>query len=131
MGKRKMHKLTFLEKKFLRENSAKFTIEEMAQNLHCPKSNIRRFLNYYNLNYKHVKKPYRIDLTAREKEIMCLLVEGFKLTSIAKKLNIANTTINTHIMNIRSKLGINAEPAKNLLILTIFEFMKGKNNEKI
>ncbi|MCB0572550.1 MAG: response regulator transcription factor [Phaeodactylibacter sp.] len=46
-------------------------------------------------------------LTSREKEILCLLAEGLTSRETGEALNIASVTVETHIRNIKSKLGIN------------------------
>ena len=47
-----------------------------------------------------------INLTGRELEIVCLLAEGLTAREIGKALNIAKVTVETHIRNAKSKLGI-------------------------
>jgi DNA-binding NarL/FixJ family response regulator len=42
-------------------------------------------------------------LTPREREIVCLLREGYDRSSIARRLCIADTTLKTHIKNITKK----------------------------
>lgn len=48
-----------------------------------------------------------INLTERELEIVCLLAEGLTAREIGEALNIAKVTVETHIRNAKSKLGIN------------------------
>lgn len=47
-----------------------------------------------------------INLTERELEILCLMVEGLTAREIGEALNIAKVTAETHIRNAKSKLGI-------------------------
>ena len=47
------------------------------------------------------------DLTAREKEVLRLIRDGYRNKQIADKLAIAETTVNFHIKNLVSKLGAN------------------------
>ncbi|MDR1697315.1 MAG: LuxR C-terminal-related transcriptional regulator [Erysipelotrichaceae bacterium] len=47
-------------------------------------------------------------LTAREKEILLLIVTGKTQVAIAKELFISLATVKTHTANIYSKLGINS-----------------------
>lgn len=47
-----------------------------------------------------------INLTERELEILCLMVEGLTAREIGETLNIARVTAETHIRNAKSKLGI-------------------------
>ncbi|MCB0552717.1 MAG: response regulator transcription factor [Phaeodactylibacter sp.] len=47
------------------------------------------------------------NLTSREKEILCLLAEGLTSWETGEALNIASVTVETHIRNVKSKLGLN------------------------
>jgi DNA-binding NarL/FixJ family response regulator len=51
-------------------------------------------------------------LTPREREIVCLLREGYDKSSIARKLCIAETTLKTHIKNIAKKRSKVVAPAR-------------------
>jgi len=48
-----------------------------------------------------------IDLTKRETEVLCLLVQGNTNMQIAKELSLSENTIKTHRKNILSKFGAN------------------------
>ena len=48
------------------------------------------------------------DLTAREMDVIQLLVEGLSSKEIAQRLSIATTTVNYHLENIYGKLGVNS-----------------------
>jgi DNA-binding NarL/FixJ family response regulator len=45
-------------------------------------------------------------LTAREREVLTLLVEGLDNAEIAKRLDVSANTIRTHVQNILTKLGV-------------------------
>jgi NarL family two-component system response regulator LiaR len=47
-----------------------------------------------------------IQLTKREIEILALIVEGFSNKEIAKRLFLSNSTVQFHVSNILSKLGV-------------------------
>ena len=46
------------------------------------------------------------DLTAREREVPALMVEGLNNPQIGARLGISVTTVRTHVSNILSKLGV-------------------------
>ena len=46
------------------------------------------------------------DLTAREKEILKLMVDGLPNTEIADKLGVSPSTAKFHVSNVLSKLGV-------------------------
>ncbi|WP_455222759.1 LuxR C-terminal-related transcriptional regulator [Kaarinaea lacus] len=48
-------------------------------------------------------------LTPRELEVLALLSEGITGTTIAKRLNISNTTVRNHIQHIQYKLGVHSK----------------------
>ena len=48
----------------------------------------------------------KIKLTKREKEILALIVEGLSNKGIAKRLFLSNSTVQFHVSNILSKLGV-------------------------
>jgi two-component system NarL family response regulator len=50
---------------------------------------------------------YGLDLTARELEVLTLIVKGRSNKDIAITLSISEATVKTHINNIFSKLGVN------------------------
>jgi len=47
-----------------------------------------------------------IRLTAREKEILILMVEGLSNKEISKRLFLSNSTVQFHVSNVLSKLGV-------------------------
>lgn len=46
------------------------------------------------------------DLTAREREVLDLLIDGLTNSQIAEKLTVSPSTIKSHVSNILSKLGV-------------------------
>lgn len=64
--------------------------------------------------------PADHELTAREIEVLVLVVKGFINKEIADRLNISLTTVISHRKNITEKLGI-----KSVSGLTIYAVMHG------
>ena len=48
-------------------------------------------------------------LTAREREILGLLTEGYRSEALAERLYISPPTVRTHVQNILSKLGVHSQ----------------------
>ena len=72
-----------------------------------------KFNEIYEKNYRNIEK---VELTARELEVMKLVDEGYKQTEISERLNIALITVKKHIAAVYSKLNIrNKTMAINLL----------------
>lgn len=53
-----------------------------------------------------MKKFIIEQLTEREKKILSLMAEGLSNTKVSKELNIAITTLKSHINNIYAKIGL-------------------------
>ena len=66
--------------------------------------------NELSLPNKSVQQPQKsfFDLTAREKEILQLLVQGLLYKEIGSKLSISPNTAKKHVINIYNKLHVNS-----------------------
>jgi NarL family two-component system response regulator LiaR len=53
-------------------------------------------------------QPPGFDMTAREKEILALMVDGLTNEQISEKLIVSLSTVKFHISNVLSKLGVNS-----------------------
>ncbi|MFM9984609.1 MAG: LuxR C-terminal-related transcriptional regulator [Flavobacteriales bacterium] len=67
----------------------------------------QRMLLYFKNQYKSANNP-TYDLTARETEILALLVDGMSYKMIASRLEVSYHTVNAHIRNIYDKLHVHS-----------------------
>lgn len=51
-------------------------------------------------------QPHTVDLTAREREILALLVDGLSNKEIAQRLVVSPRTIETHVERVLGKLEV-------------------------
>ena len=56
---------------------------------------------------KEISKQNDINLTAREKQVLALIVEGLTNNEIAQKLDVSINTTKAHVCNILQKLAVN------------------------
>lgn len=82
-------------------------------------SNLVQTLKQYKKSVKEAR-PKNYGLTAREMEVMNLVVSGYSNKEIAERLAISEQTVKHHITNIFDKLGV-----YNRLELTLFVFHHG------
>lgn len=73
-------------------------------------SNIARFI-LDTLRNVFVKSEEQDLLTEREMEVLTLLADGYERKEIAKRLEIRNTTISSHVKHIYEKLDVQNAPA--------------------
>jgi DNA-binding NarL/FixJ family response regulator len=52
--------------------------------------------------------PWLAALTPREREVLLYLMKGYGLREVAKHLHMSSRTVNTHLQNLRSKLGVHS-----------------------
>jgi DNA-binding NarL/FixJ family response regulator len=69
--------------------------------------------------------PLEFGLTAREKEVLALIVGGYTNKDVARKLKISENTAKHHLTNIFDKLGVS-----NRLELVLFAVNHGLSDEK-
>jgi DNA-binding CsgD family transcriptional regulator len=63
--------------------------------------------SYYNVNVKQLFKATTFQITPREREILCLLLNGKSSSAIASFLNLSKQTIDTHRKNLLGKTQCN------------------------
>ena len=73
-----------------------------------------------------------VEFTQREREIASMLATGLTNMEIAKELGISYNTVNTHIGNIRCKLGMRGQNIISVLnaVMGLFEMFDDKQKEK-
>lgn len=86
---------------------------DSVQDVYDGKSSIngiiaRKVLEYFQKQNTAVKKPDEYNLTKREHEILELLIEGLSYKEIADRCSISTQTLNSHIKNIYTKLGVHS-----------------------
>jgi len=62
-------------------------------------------------------------LTAREREVLGLMAEGYTNITIARKLSISERTVESHVNNIFNKLDLSAEVAHNPRVMAVLLFL--------
>jgi DNA-binding NarL/FixJ family response regulator len=67
----------------------------------------KKVINYFS-NQKVTQLEQSVELTAREREVSQLLIDGQTYRQVAHDLNIAPDTVRQHIKNIYKKLQINS-----------------------
>ncbi|WP_296386194.1 LuxR C-terminal-related transcriptional regulator [Winogradskyella sp.] len=96
--------------------SNKHFIEGLIQSL--------RMLNHTEIQNKG-------NLTKREKQVLILIGEGLKSVSIANKLNLSKSTIETHRKNIRKKLKLNgSDNLFTIALLFNLQYQKNISDDK-
>jgi DNA-binding CsgD family transcriptional regulator len=50
-------------------------------------------------------------LTSRERDVLSLLAEGLETAAVAKKLEVSESTVRSHVENMRAKLGVGTRAA--------------------
>jgi DNA-binding NarL/FixJ family response regulator len=64
------------------------------------------------------------DLSAREREVLALVAEGFSNVAIARRLFITERTVEAHVKQIFLKLRIQQEPEANRRVLAVLAFLR-------
>ena len=91
-----------------------FALDEVAQGkIYLPSALTSRFFDFFQKTFKAKEETENDsnnllnELTAREEEVLALLVQGENYKDVAKKLFISETTVKTHVNNIFQKLQVN------------------------
>ena len=89
--------------------------------------NLKKFDESIDLELKHKKRLNNFckeyDIKSREKEVLSLLLEGYRNNIIAGKMFISTNTVKKHIERIRNKLGVSG---KKELMECLFNYIYKK-----
>jgi DNA-binding NarL/FixJ family response regulator len=76
---------------------------------------------------RRLRAPQGPDLSAREREVLDLLVDGLTIAQIARRLYIAESTAKTHVAHIYGKLGSNNR-AQAVMAAVRLRLIRGDEN---
>jgi DNA-binding NarL/FixJ family response regulator len=63
-------------------------------------------------------------LTARERQLLALMAEGFSNTAIARRLVVSAGAVEKHISNVFAKLGLPPDDAQNRRVLAVLAYLR-------
>jgi DNA-binding NarL/FixJ family response regulator len=66
----------------------------------------RRVIERFTRMPRHAPPPELDELTAREREILCLIADGLSNAEIGRSLFISETTVKTHVTHVLQKLNL-------------------------
>jgi serine/threonine-protein kinase len=72
---------------------------------------------------KRARGPLEV-LTEREREVLALLAEGRSNGAIGKQLFLSRKTVDAHVSQIFSKLGLHESPEQNRRVLAVLTFLR-------
>jgi NarL family two-component system response regulator LiaR len=90
---------------YLLKNVSALELAEAIRATHAGQSTLAPEATEVLVRAAHQPKPLGHDLTAREREVLALLVQGLSNSQIAKRLVLTHSTVKFHVSNILSKLG--------------------------
>jgi NarL family two-component system response regulator LiaR len=90
---------------YLLKNVSALELAEAIRAAHAGRSTLAPEATEVLLRAAGQPKPLGHDLTAREREVLVLLVQGLSNDKIAERLVLTHSTVKFHVSNILSKLG--------------------------
>jgi len=73
---------------------------------------------------RHRKDNRLTELTARERDVLSLMAEGRSNSAIADHLSISDGTVEKHISNIFSKLGLDESSSQHRRVLAVLTYLQ-------
>lgn len=67
-----------------------------------------QILEDYAIHIRHIIQQEQVKLTSREREVLQLIAEGYTTRQIARKLDLSESTVESHRYNLSQKLNINS-----------------------
>jgi DNA-binding NarL/FixJ family response regulator len=67
-------------------------------------------------------------LTAKERDVLALVAEGYSNDRIAQRLAVTARTVETHTSRIFTKLGLEADPATHRRVLAVLAHLRASAN---
>jgi DNA-binding NarL/FixJ family response regulator len=65
-----------------------------------------------------------VSVTARQREILALVAEGYSNAGIARKLVVTDRTVETHVRQVLAKLDIAEVPGVNRRVLAVLAYLE-------
>jgi DNA-binding NarL/FixJ family response regulator len=73
---------------------------------------------------RHRKDNRLTELTVRERDVLSLMAEGRSNSAIANQLSISDGTVEKHISNIFSKLGLDESASQHRRVLAVLTYLR-------
>ena len=83
----------------------------------------------HSLMRAHARRSPVLALSERERDVLALMAEGMSNAAIADRLVVSGKTVESHIANIFSKLGLHDEPGGHRRVLAVLAALRHEEDE--